>query len=68
MPAPRCLVPGCSGWSPPSQPTGGIARALAVWHIYEEHSEFWLAVMGDRPPAVPDPRIPAVRALMLRVN
>jgi hypothetical protein len=34
---------------------------MATWHVYEDHLDIWLALIGDRPPLDPDPRDPAVR-------
>lgn len=27
-----------------------LAQSAAVWHIYEEHPDTWVATIGDRPP------------------
>lgn len=36
---------------------GHWAKCEAVWHVYEEHPHVWVDVVGDKPPADPDPRV-----------
>lgn len=45
-----------------AEPDQLITGCLAAWHVYENHPDVWRAVIGDRLPLDPDPRIPAVRA------
>jgi hypothetical protein len=53
----NCKVPGCGATALVSEEL--TAQWLANWHVYEEHREIWIAVIGeDRPPRDPDPRIP----------
>lgn len=54
-----CDVTGC-GWISGSQPNATVAGCMATWHVYEEHRDVWVTLAGDRLPADPDPRIPAV--------
>jgi hypothetical protein len=56
--AARCLLPGC-GWVT-GEPIEKIAGALVTWHVYEKHPDVWVELIGERPPADPDPRDPAV--------
>lgn len=44
----------CS-WEGDSRPDGELARQDAVWHVYEEHREEWLKLIGDRQPERPKP-------------
>lgn len=37
-------------------PTAEQARDYAVWHVFENHHQRWVALLGDRPPRNPDPR------------
>jgi hypothetical protein len=51
-----CEVPGC-GWTSRDWPTRDQAGCESSWHVYEEHRETWVLVVGtDRPPVDPDPR------------
>jgi hypothetical protein len=55
-----CLLQNC-GWET-AEPEELIAKCRTTWHVYEDRPDIWLALIGDRPPRDPDPRIPAVRA------
>jgi hypothetical protein len=57
-----CLQPGCK-WQT-GEPEEFVSQCLASWHVYEDHPDIWLALIGDRPPQDPDPRIPAVRMMI----
>jgi hypothetical protein len=61
MPA-FCHQDDC-GWET-GEPNRDIAGCLAAWHVYEDHPDVWLRVIGDRPPADPDPRTPEGRAVL----
>lgn len=37
-------------------PHADQAQGAAVWHVYEQHRDVWLSIIGDRPPAGSDPR------------
>ena len=51
------------------QPSMYLATLFVLWHIYEDHRTEWVAITGsDQPPQEPDPRIPAVRDMLERVN
>jgi hypothetical protein len=58
-----CVLHDCS-WIT-EQPTRDLAMSLLTWHVYEDHRDVWEWALGNEPPAVPDPRIPAVRLRML---
>jgi hypothetical protein len=49
---------GCQcGWVSHNWPSLHIAGCEASWHVYEEHREAWIKIIGsDRPPRDPDPR------------
>lgn len=44
----------CS-WEGPERPDTQVAQQDAVWHVYEEHRDEWVKVIGDRPPERPKP-------------
>ena len=46
------------------EPQRHVAGCMATWHVYEQHPDIWRQVAGDRPPADPDPRNQAERALI----
>jgi hypothetical protein len=37
------------------EPVRRIAEARASWHVYRDHPDTWLALIGGRPPLDPDP-------------
>jgi hypothetical protein len=48
-------------WTSGLQMNKQIAGSLSSWHVYEEHREVWISVIGsDRPPRDPDPRKPEI--------
>jgi hypothetical protein len=55
----ECKQPGCK-WRT-AEPEEFVSQCLATWHVFEDHPDIWLAVIGDRPPRDPDPRDPATR-------
>jgi hypothetical protein len=51
-----CYIPAC-GWKSREWPTHHLAGCEGSWHVYEEHREIWVLIIGyDRPPMDPDPR------------
>lgn len=47
----RCKVCGfADSWD-----TVGACHSSAVWHIFEEHTEEWMAAMGTGQPKAPRP-------------
>jgi hypothetical protein len=61
-----CYQGGC-GWQT-GEPVRVIAECLATWHVYEKHPAVWRSVIGDRPPADPDPRTPEGRAVLAELT
>ena len=43
-------------WIGPPRLSEDMAQGDSVWHVYEEHTPEWVAVVGDRPPLDVDPR------------
>lgn len=41
-----------------------IGMAMLVWHVFENHRNAWLRVVGDRSPTDPDPRRQEVRTAL----
>jgi hypothetical protein len=61
-----CLLIECE-WKSGEQPVRVIAETLSVWHVYEVHRDVWRSLTGsDRAPHDPDPRIPEIRAAIIR--
>lgn len=54
----RAAVPHCylCSWEGSAWPMASMAQGEAVWHVYEEHRDQWVAHYGDRLPQDPDPR------------
>lgn len=49
---------GVCGWQSREWPTQDQAGCEASWHVYEQHREEWIEIIGsDRPPVDPDPRV-----------
>lgn len=45
----QCQILGC-GWTSAKYSLMVQAQRAAVWHVYDEHPDWWQRVVGDRKP------------------